>query len=135
MACISGALGLFGVTLVSSFGAFGRALSVAKKSDSKNFDAGFADGVSLASRALGRATIYAVCGVGLLTFVVCKLMDVHSAYEFRMKMEAALKSRMPDIRRNTNPGRSEFSSFRELFEYIEKGESKEAEGKKAESNE
>ncbi len=38
--------------------------------------------------------------------------------EFRVKMESFFKSKVPDIPRKNSPGRSDFKSFREFFEYI-----------------
>lgn len=75
--------------------------------------------MSLASRALLRATVYAVGGVGVLTFAVCKAMDIHSLTDFRVKMQSLFKAHVPDIPRNNPPGRSDFKSIRELFQYLD----------------
>uniref|UniRef100_A0A914VKU7 Transmembrane protein 242 n=1 Tax=Plectus sambesii TaxID=2011161 RepID=A0A914VKU7_9BILA len=111
-------IGLGAVGCVSLLSSLSGTLSQARKSDPKNFDAGIEGGVSLASRALLRATVYAVGGVGVLTFVVCKALDVHSLAEFRVKMQSMFKSRVPEIPRSQPAGRSDFKSIRELFEYL-----------------
>lgn len=111
-------IGLGAVGCASLLSSLSATLSQAKKSDPKHFDAGLEGGVSLATRALIRATFYAVGGVGALTFVVCKAMDIHSLEDFRVKMQSVFKSKIPDIPRNNPPGRSDFKSIRELFEYL-----------------
>lgn len=127
-------IGLGAVGCISLLSSLGGTLSQARKSDPKNFDAGLEGGVQLASRALARATVYAVGGVGVLTFAVCKAMDVHSLADFRVKMQSIFKSHVPDIPRNSIQGRSDFKSIRELFEYLDE-EDKNAKRKVLESTE
>nr|KAG5711073.1 hypothetical protein BaRGS_013807 [Batillaria attramentaria] len=105
----------------SILGGFGMTIAMAKKKDPSMFAKGMfpsrevpESGGSLAMRALGWGTFYAVAGVGTLSFVVWKLLGVQNLTEFRNKMGHML----PKIPKKDNPGRSEFKNLRELFEYI-----------------
>ena len=119
----SKAVFLGGVTFLGLMSGFGSAIAMAKKRDPTSFDKGLLgeakrmeSGGSLALRALGWGSFYAVGGVGLLCFTVYKILDVQSALDFRQKM----KKLMPPVaKKEANPNeRTEFASIREFFEYI-----------------
>ncbi|XP_071818429.1 transmembrane protein 242-like [Apostichopus japonicus] len=53
-------------------------------------------GTSVGLRALGWGTVFALTGVGTLSFVTCKLIGVSSVEEFKVKFQSVA----PEIRRN-----------------------------------
>ncbi|XP_057372435.1 transmembrane protein 242-like [Daphnia carinata] len=71
-------------------------------------------GASLAIRALGWGTLYAVTGCSVLFYGIWKLMAVNDLKEFRLKVGGWL----PAIPRNTPQGRTEFSGLNDLLQYI-----------------
>lgn len=59
---------------MSAFCGFGFTIAAAKRQHPSGFTQGFEGGSALAARALGWGTIYAIGGVGALTFIVWKLL-------------------------------------------------------------
>ncbi|XP_015903600.2 transmembrane protein 242 isoform X2 [Parasteatoda tepidariorum] len=112
---------LLTVTGVSVVGGFGMALAMAKKKDPVYFLKGMMatkelpeSGGSLAMRALGWGTLYAVTGFSAVCYGIWKLMGVNNLEEFRQKVGKNL----PTIPKSENPGRSDFKNLRELLNYI-----------------
>ncbi|XP_054718431.1 transmembrane protein 242-like [Uloborus diversus] len=112
---------LLSVTGVSVLAGFGMALAMAKKKDPVYFLKGMSptkavpeSGSSLAMRALGWGTLYAVSGFSVFCFGIWKLMGVNNLQEFRQKVGTAL----PTIPKSDNPGRSDFKNLRELLNYV-----------------
>jgi len=106
---------------MSITGGFGAAITMAKRREPTYFDKGFLasnklaeSGGSLALRALGRGTAYAVGGFTLFCVIVWKLSGFHSVGE----LQDTLRRVVPAAPRSSPPGRSEFTSLRELVNYL-----------------
>ncbi|XP_077540787.1 transmembrane protein 242 [Haemaphysalis longicornis] len=112
LAGVAGAAAIFG---------FGMTIAQAKKRDPETFAQGLTasealheSGAKLALRALRRGTLYSITGFSLFCFVVWKAMGVSNLEEFKLKVGSLL----PRIPKNEPQGRTEFSSLRDLLNYV-----------------
>ncbi|EDV95383.1 transmembrane protein 242 isoform X2 [Drosophila grimshawi] len=108
---------------ISALFGFSRTLATAKKSDSKVLQQQgtrqgiilMDEGATLAMRALGWGTLYAVLGTGTFFYGFWKLSGAKDFEEFRMKMGNAL----PRITKDEPPQSStDFESLTDLMKYL-----------------
>ncbi|KAL0102267.1 hypothetical protein PUN28_018657 [Cardiocondyla obscurior] len=119
---IYAAVFLSAVGSISALTGFARALAATRKQDPKHFGDGVSGvkgipetGASLALRALGWGTFYAVTGCSLLFYAIWKISGATNSEEFRLKMGSLL----PKIPKNDPPqSRTEFKGLTDLLTYI-----------------
>ncbi|XP_023179782.1 transmembrane protein 242 [Drosophila hydei] len=108
---------------ISALFGFSRTLATAKKSDSKVLQQQATkqgiilmdEGTTLAMRALGWGTLYAVLGTGAFCYGFWKLSGAKDFAEFRLKMGNALPRISKDEPANS---RTDFESLTDLMKYL-----------------
>ncbi|GLV41363.1 uncharacterized protein CBL_06593 [Carabus blaptoides fortunei] len=116
------------VTGISAMIGFGTTIMAAKKQDPKYFGKGIVGtiemtetGASLALRALGWGSLYAVTGCSVLFYTIWKVSGAKDLKEFRHKVGLVL----PRVPKNDPPqGRTEFSGMNDLLSYLANQKSK-----------
>ncbi|XP_058124491.1 transmembrane protein 242 [Anopheles ziemanni] len=110
------------VGATSAIAGFSKAIMSAKKSDPKYFDKGLHGsialheaGTSLALRALGWGTLYAILGTGTICFGIWKLSGAKDMKEFRESVGRVF----PRVPKNDPPkSRTEFEGLTDLMQYL-----------------
>ena len=116
---------LTSVTGIAAIGGFSSAIAYARKKDPKNFDAALLpnEGGRLAARALLIGSALSIGGVGVICFVGYKLLG---QFESKQHMKEKFASVLPEVKKKPveERGRSNFQSFRELFDYLQESDQK-----------
>ncbi|XP_077270487.1 transmembrane protein 242 isoform X1 [Temnothorax americanus] len=107
---------------ISALAGFARAVAATRKQDPTHFGDGMSGikgvretGASLAMRALGWGTFYAITGCSLFFYGIWKISGATNAEEFKLKMGSVL----PKIPKNNPPqSRTEFEGLTDLLTYI-----------------